>query len=73
MRKSLYLYFSFLSFLWSCQSPEPSQTVDFADTLKTVNEQEDISKQKLFVAIASITSPKETHAYYGELLNHISH
>ncbi|MFK5856271.1 MAG: phosphate/phosphite/phosphonate ABC transporter substrate-binding protein [Bacteroidota bacterium] len=62
-----------LVFCISCTNTKNEKIdVDFADTAikgRTIN---DDGTKAVYIAIASMTSPKETYIYYSELINYIS-
>jgi phosphonate transport system substrate-binding protein len=58
--------------LASCTNVNKGETiVDFYDTTLTGFEN-DIEPKAIYIAIASMTSPKETYIYYNDLINYIS-
>jgi phosphonate transport system substrate-binding protein len=62
-----------LAFSISCTNTKNEKVdVDFADTAikgRTINNN---GTEDVYIAIASMTSPKETYIYYSELINYIS-
>ncbi len=46
--------------------------VDFADTVVTMQDSSESKPKVVYIAIASMTSPKETFVYYSDLINYIS-
>lgn len=57
----------------SCTSPTNRKTVvDFADTVSLEQDTNDVNSKIVYIAIASITSPKETYTYYDDLIKYIS-
>lgn len=59
-------------FVSSCTNFETERvTVDFNDTIAREVDNNDRSKV-VYIAIASMTSPKETYTYYNDLVNYIS-
>ncbi len=62
----------FLIFL-SCSNPKTKKiTVDFSDTLSESHAVNSEQSKAVHIAIASMTSPKETYTYYSELINYLS-
>ena len=60
-------------FISSCGSKQKDEIeVDFADTAIINPDKESDSTKAIYIAIASITSPKETFIYYHDLIEHIS-
>ncbi len=58
--------------IFSCTNPhEDKVVVDFADTNSMQQDTNKLSKA-VYIAIASMTSPKETYIYYSDLINFIS-
>ena len=59
--------------LWSCTSNTSSSVkVDFIDSTSITTENTPDSLQPVYVAIASMTSPRETYKFYNHLINYIS-
>ncbi len=65
--------FLFLLLNFSCsENDNKIVEIDFSDTLSTQSPNYKEPAKKIYVAIASITSPKETYTYYSSLLKYIS-
>ena len=57
----------------SCSNSNRDHTVvDFTDTLAQENSIDQQGSKVVYIAIASMTSPKETFTYYSDLINYIS-
>ena len=70
MNRGLLILFAFI--VASCTNINTENvTVDFTDTIATDLDNNDESKA-VYIAIASMTSPKETYIYYSDLINYIS-
>ena len=69
-------YFIFISILFwglSCSNfNDEKAVVDFADTLVSEKNTRRNEPKAVYIAIASMTSPKETYVYYNDLIEHIS-
>ncbi len=62
-----------LTFFNSCTNTQNEKViVDFNDTNIKANSLNDDGSKAVYIAIASMTSPKETYIYYSELINYIS-
>lgn len=73
MYKIYFALFVFLLLSCSCSNNNiEKESVDFSDTLAKNHNQDSDSNHVVYIAIASMTSPKETHIYYNELINYIS-
>jgi phosphonate transport system substrate-binding protein len=56
----------------SCTNVNKGETVvDFLDTT-SAGFANDVESKAIYIAIGSMTSPKETYIYYGDLINYIS-
>lgn len=66
-----YIYIIFIAiFVSSCISNDNNETIDFSsseDSGSPIN-----TKAKTYIAIASMTSPKETFIYYKDLIEYVS-
>ena len=61
-----------MAFVVSCNNVDTENvTVDFTDTIARGLDNNDESKA-VYIAIASMTSPKETYIYYSDLINYIA-
>ncbi len=59
--------------LWSCTNNTSSTVkVDFIDSTKATTNTTPDSLEPVYVAIASMTSPRETYKFYNHLINYIS-
>ncbi len=57
----------------SCNKPDKKETiVDFADTISSIKNNNEEKNKIVYIAIASMTSPKETYIYYDDLIKYIS-
>ncbi|MCF6242588.1 MAG: PhnD/SsuA/transferrin family substrate-binding protein [Bacteroidales bacterium] len=57
----------------SCNKPDKKETiVDFADTVSSIGNSNLERNKVVYIAIASMTSPKETYIYYDDLIKYIS-
>ena len=57
----------------SCTNPNnENTTVDFADTSLAEHETHNTKSKTVYIAIASMTSPRETYIYYDDLIKYIS-
>ncbi len=57
----------------SCaNSNNKNVVVDFADTILMEQDTNNSKSKAVYIAIASMTSPKETYIYYSDLINYIS-
>ncbi|NOR88565.1 MAG: PhnD/SsuA/transferrin family substrate-binding protein, partial [Bacteroidales bacterium] len=71
MNKIFLLLIVILGF--SCaNSNNEKVVVDFSDTTPKETNPSHNGNQAVYIAIASMTSPKETYTYYGDLINYIS-
>ncbi len=62
-----------LTFFISCTNTKNDKViVDFSDTAIKEHSLNDDGSKAVYIAIASMTSPKETYIYYSELINYIS-
>ena len=62
-----------LTFSISCTNTNNEKAVvDFADTIITEHNINNDGSKAVYIAIASMTSPKETYTYYSELIKYIS-
>ena len=62
-----------LTFFISCTNTKNDKViVDFSDTAIKEHSLNDDGTKAVYIAIASMTSPKETYIYYSELINYIS-
>lgn len=60
-------------FSFSCtNSNNEKVVVDFADTVAAEQDTNNVGSKAVYIAIASMTSPKETYIYYGDLIKYIS-
>ena len=60
-------------FGFSCTNPgSKNVVVNFADTLPSFQDTSNTKSKTVHIAIASMTSPKETYIYYSDLINYIS-
>lgn len=63
----------FLIIIVSCNNNHKEATVvDFADTISNEHNISLNTEREVYIAIASMTSPKETYIYYNDLINYIS-
>jgi len=76
LKKYKFQFVFYLSILFicsiSCTQNEEKLVVDFSDTLSVDDQKNDVPVKIAYVAISSITSPKETYSYYSDLLKYIS-
>jgi len=75
MIKNILLLITVLVFGISCNNSKSKRTViDFDDnSINSQNNNKDINNPKaIYIAIASMTSPKETYKHYSELIEYIS-
>ncbi len=75
MIKNILLLITVLVLGLSCNNSKSKRTViDFDDnSIDSQNNNKDINKTKaIYIAIASMTSPKETYKHYSELIEYIS-
>lgn len=67
------LYFAISALLISCNNFKNRNTiVDFSDSISVEQLENTDSLSPVYIAIASMTSPRETFNYYDELINFIS-
>jgi phosphonate transport system substrate-binding protein len=60
-------------FCFSCSNGKKDRTVvDFTETVPKENNLVQDGSKVVYIAIASMTSPKETFTYYSDLINYIS-
>lgn len=71
MKRIAILFFLFLSFACTNTNNKNAQ-VNFADTSKEKSSVNTSETDACYIAIASMTSPKETYSYYNDLVNYIS-
>ena len=68
-----FLLFLLLALFVSCTNPSTKKvSVDFTDTLSETHNSNSENAKAVQIAIASMTSPKETYTYYSELINYLS-
>ncbi len=68
-----HIFFLLMILSLSCtKSGNEENLVDFADTLSTEKDTINKSTKVVYIAIASMTSPKETYIYYDDLIKYIS-
>ncbi len=73
MRFNKVIILIILTICISCTNKNNRKTVvDFADTIIRVHDVNSEVSKPVYIAIASMTSPKETYIYYSELINYIS-
>ena len=73
MKLSKPLVFIALAFLLSCtNSSNEKVVVNFNETTTTDKDLVGNDSKEVYIAIASMTSPKETFTYYGDLIEYIS-
>ncbi len=73
MKQRALILFIATSFCFSCQNFKKERVVvDFTDSTAEKPDAETINPEEIFIAIASMTSPKETYTYYSELVKFIS-
>ncbi len=73
MKLNNLLWILILSFFISCTNTKNEKAVvDFADTTIKETSINDDGTKPVYIAIASMTSPKETYMYYGELIDYIA-
>lgn len=61
-----------LIFSVSCSQTKPKVIVDFSETTSESDTSLNKEQKQVYIAIASMTSPKETFKYYNDLVNYIS-
>ncbi|MBT7144427.1 MAG: phosphate/phosphite/phosphonate ABC transporter substrate-binding protein [Bacteroidetes bacterium] len=66
------LYIVLMIFGISCTNSNKKNTVDFSEVNATESDTTVIGSKSVYIAIASMTSPKETHIYYSDLMKYIS-
>ena len=67
-----FLFFAFLIFSYGCGSNSDYSFVDFSKTVTVeLPQRQNVHEATLRVAVAAMVSPKETFAYYRDLLNYI--
>ncbi|OYT17055.1 MAG: phosphonate ABC transporter substrate-binding protein [Bacteroidetes bacterium 4572_77] len=71
MNKILLIVLSIIGFSCSYSGDEKA-VVDFSDTLPIEPNINAKGAKRVYIAIASMTSPKETYTYYGDLISYIS-
>lgn len=66
-------FFVISGFLFSCNNFEKQKTsIDFSDTVSTELQNDTTRISPVYIAIASMTSPRETFNYYHNLIDFIS-
>jgi len=60
-------------YLSACMPAEnKNETIDFSDTDFVVSHYDTLDKQIMYIAVASMVSPKETFRYYNELIQFVA-
>ncbi len=70
--KNIIQLFIIISFFSCSNSNDNRVLVDFTDSLLEKHNNNNKDNKTVHIAIASITSPKETYTYYGDLINYLS-
>ena len=73
MRFSKLVFLMGLTFVFSCtNSGNEKVVVDFNEAGDINHDDHNNQPKEVYIAIASMTSPKETFIYYGDLIKYIS-